>query len=419
MATVCGKCIQDYALADFIKQNANSLSCDFCGRHWKKKRALAFDRLIPHMVERLERHYEDPANSVGYETAEGGYQLATTDTWDLLDELGLGYDLEAEGLHAALANAIGMTDWVHRDPYSLTEEQARRMGWDDFARAVKHKNRYLMFPVPPRETKIATSGNEEDHEEPDFVDWEQLNRLKEITEPAEVLGEIGELFKRYQLFHTVEEGALIFRARIHSPIDRPANDLASLGPPSGEQARFSNRMSPAGVSMFYVGFDEGTAIAETPVRRDGRPAERTLATFRVLKALTLLDLVDLPGPPSVFDSDETIEERPVVMFLNEFVDDLTRPIQKDGREHIEYVPSQVVTEYVRYRLGLVVGRQIDGIRYRSARSNGNIAAVLFFEKGDLVPDLPMPTDEKIFELVGDATTVTVVDTTPVEGGGAD
>jgi hypothetical protein len=89
------------------------------------------------MRERIEMEYEDPANSVGYETAEGGYQLPTTDTWDLLDELGLGYDLSAQNLHADLTNALGMCDWVHRDPYSLTEEQARRMGWQEFSDLVK------------------------------------------------------------------------------------------------------------------------------------------------------------------------------------------------------------------------------------------------------------------------------------------
>jgi len=123
---------------------------------------MTFDTLIPHMRERIEMEYEDPANSVGYETAEGGYQLATTDTWDLLDELGLGYDLSHPDLHKDLTNAMGMADWVHKDPYALTEEQARRIGWEEFADVVKHRVRYLMFPPADKKPSgtVATDPDE-------------------------------------------------------------------------------------------------------------------------------------------------------------------------------------------------------------------------------------------------------------------
>src|SRR5690606_29319366 len=131
---------------------------------------------------------------------------------------------------------------------------------------------------------------------------------------------------------------------------------------------------------------------ETLVRRDGEPAERTLATFRALRNMTLLDLVELPRPASLFDSDAATDDRAATVFVNEFVEDLTRPITKDGREHVEYVPSQVVTEYVRYRLGKLIGSRIDGIRYRSARNREGIGAVLFFDQEDLVPAMPMASD---------------------------
>jgi HEPN superfamily RES-like protein len=54
--------------------------------------------LLPHIRERIEMEYEDAANSVGYETVEGGYQLPTMDAYDLLDEVGLGCDLDSESL---------------------------------------------------------------------------------------------------------------------------------------------------------------------------------------------------------------------------------------------------------------------------------------------------------------------------------
>jgi hypothetical protein len=365
------------------------------------------------MRERIEMEYEDPANSVGYETAEGGYQLATTDTWDLLDELGLGNDLSAPNLHADLTNALGMAEWIHRDPYSLTEEQARRMGWQEFSDLVKHRVRYLMFPPkknPTGET-VVTDPDEIAMLEEMYPDAGVRPR-DEVTDPADMLDELGDLFEKNGLFYTLPAGTLLFRVRIHSPANRPDNTMAALGPPSGEHARFSNRMSPAGVPMFYAAFDEATALAETAVRHDGKPAEQTTGTFRVLKDLTLLDLVNLPAVPSLFDDDQANLDRPALSFLHDFVEDLTKPIEKDGREHVEYVPAQIVTEYVRYRLGLKVGKQTVGIRYRSARKSEGIGCVLFYGGEDLRDGPFEPSNEKPFELVADQTRTVAIDTAP-------
>lgn len=60
-----------------------------------------------------------------------------------------------------------------------------------------------------------------------------------------------------------------------------------------------------------------------------------------------MDLTNLPEYPSVFGSDEANLDRPGVHLIHAFADDFIRPVEKDGREHIECVPSQVVTEYVR------------------------------------------------------------------------
>jgi hypothetical protein len=340
------------------------------------------------MRERIATEYEDAANSVGFETAEGGYLLPTLDAHELLEECGLGWNLDGQELLRDLIRHFSDCAWVHRDPYSLTEEQARRMGWERFSDLIKHRVRYLLFP-PSAE-----------------------NVDSEVTEPSEILDELGDLFQRHGLFWTLQTGTELFRVRIHSPDRRPANTLAALGPPATTDARFSNRMSPAGVSMFYAAIEEATAVAETQVRCDLRPAERTTATFKVLKDLVLLDLVGLPRTPSLFDGDhETILDRAAIGFLHAFVDDLTKPIDKDGREHVEYVPSQVVTEYVRYRLSEKVGRPIDGIRYPSARLKDGTGCVLFFAQEDLQRTYD---DSPPLELMGNRTKTEAIDTTPVD-----
>ena len=99
--------------------------------------------------------------------------------------------------------------------------------------------------------------------------------------------------------------------------------------------------------------------------------------FEVTEDLTVLDITSLPGYPSVFGSDEGNLERPIVHFLHSFLRDFIAPVAKDGREHVEYVPSQVVTEYARYRLGDKAGKPMRGIVYPSARTGAGKGCALF------------------------------------------
>jgi hypothetical protein len=339
------------------------------------------------MRERIEVEYEDAANSVGYESAEGGYQLSTMDGYELLDEVGVGW-LDNQELNDDLAAEFMDTPWVHKNPYSLTEESARRMSWEGFVELVKHRVRYLQW-APEHEDDA------------------------EITPPSEMLEALGELFRTHDLLTVLRAGTELMRVRIHGPGEAPPNTLAGFGPPPIENARFSNRMSPAGVSMFYSALDEATALAETYVRHDGRPAEASIASFRLTEDLALLDLTNLPAVPSIFDGDEQNLDRAAVGFLHEFADDLTKPIAKDGREHIEYVPPQVVTEYVRYRLPQRLGRAVHGILYRSARREGGIGCVLFYAHEDIIDDGYGPRVQPPFELLADRTRTIAVDTAPL------
>jgi len=62
--------------------------------------------------------------------------------------------------------------------------------------------------------------------------------------------------------------------------------------------------------------------------------------------------------------------------MRDFLEDFRKPIARNGGEHIEYVPTQVVTEYVR-TVAKCGGKAIDGILYASARKEGETAVVLF------------------------------------------
>ena len=58
------------------------------------------------------------------------------------------------------------------------------------------------------------------------------------------------------------------------------------------------------------------------------------------------------------------------------------PVRKDGMEHVEYVPSQVVCEFFAQVFGRKDdGRPVDGIAYRSAVVPDGQNVVLFPPKG--------------------------------------
>lgn len=145
-----------------------------------------------------------------------------------------------------------------------------------------------------------------------------------------------------------------------------------MGAPPNEIAN-AGRMNPAGISYLYMSFESGTAYAEVLGRP---PCGAVVARFVSKKDLKVLDLSALPGIPSMFD-DKNRREYEVLTFLYKFVNEITRPLQKDGREHIEYVPSQVVSEYFCRMFKLNRKTKLDGIVYPSAvrRSGKNI--VLF------------------------------------------
>jgi hypothetical protein len=120
------------------------------------------------------------------------------------------------------------------------------------------------------------------------------------------------------------------------------------------------------------------------------PKYYAIGTFETSRPLRVLDLTRVKSP-SIFDMSET-SNYDWQIFMAEFLHDFSSPIERDDRIHIDYVPTQVVTEYLRdARLdGLPPA---EGIKYRSARNRRGICYVLFIDEhgvepnaGDLAPN---------------------------------
>lgn len=353
--TVCLHCVTDPHLAEILARDLEDEPCFYCG----SRPSASIATILDEVSLLINADYTDPANELMYVSAEGGYQ------GEVLTGAELVYDLDPwtndDRLMEDVATEFAESFWCRRDYYGLSQYEALTFGWSSFSAQVKHQTRYLFLK-----------------------EMGEFHELYSGQIPAgRMLDALGELFNELDLMAWLPAGAEFVRARIVRKGERPSTPF-ELGTAPVEKAILPNRMSPAGIPMFYGAWDESTAVRETYKPLTGDENDIVLARFRSLRNLKLLDLVALPDIPSQFDHSNRLMREPVA-FLHGFERDFTQPVDRDARVHTEYVPTQVVTEYVRHHLRGLDGEKIDGIMYQSSRQNRGAAVVLFADSGQIGP----------------------------------
>ena len=201
-----------------------------------------------------------------------------------------------------------------------------------------------------------------------------------MLSPAEILRTIFEYALNMGLFHEFPVGSRLVRARRESDGERYQSP-AELGPPPYAAAKQANRMSPAGIPMFYGCDDDDTALLEV----DDGPGYYALGEFETVRPAILLDLTNIPEVPSLFepvDDFREVDPRRALRFLHHISREISRRVERDDRVHIEYVPTQVVTEFIRAKV--MLGRnRVDGIRYNSSANEGHASYVLFADQSNV------------------------------------
>lgn len=316
---ICAKCVTDEYLAQWIVDYATATACSFCGRKSKQAIAADFDEFVGVVLCGIEFDWNHPdSEGIAYVTAEGGYLADITDSSDVFHR----YDIsDNEKVIRALISSIDTKGWVERDYYAGGKSERMASAWEWFKHVTKHQTRYLFL-----------KSDEKDYE---------------LVPPSQMLDAIASIINtelaEYDFIKTVTPDIDLIRIRI---APQAHDSAAQIGTPPTECATQSNRMSPAGVPMFYGAFDIETAQAETLNPPQDAGQIMSIGTFRALRSLRLLDLASLPAMPSVYDTDRHYLIHPM-RFLGDFAEDIAKPIARDGREHIEYVPTQIVTEYLR------------------------------------------------------------------------
>jgi len=348
---VCSNCFGDEPIKEFIeKKKDKERACSYCSH---KQGACSLHDVLQYVIEGVLLEYcriEDAG--FPYESREGGY-LVFGPIWDDIIEIldREGVDIESGELIEDIRDSVKAVKWSRKNPYALEENETLTHGWADFCNFVRNKARYLF---------LKAENEDYDEKQPD-----EMN-------PVNILGALGSIVKRLGLIHTLSPR--LFRVRIVNRDENP--ELAKeLGSPPDNKALVSNRMSPAGISMFYGAFDKETAESETYENR-GEEKKIIIAVFKSNRPLVVLDLTTEMVIPSLFDClNRSLRQE--TLFLRNFIESVSQPIERKDGAHIDYVPTQIVTEYFRLIFRLEGDKKLDGIIYPSSQNRDGKNVVIF------------------------------------------
>lgn len=342
---VCTECVELVEFKEIVENNLVSETCDYCQRTEVNPIAAPVDDLLEVLFETIYTYYASPEEAgVPY---DGGLVIDPIYLGDVLDSL--GFDGE-QSLIDDIVQADMNGAWVRAaEGHWLGEHEHQSLlsSWNRFARLVKHVTRYHFGSVAPA-----------DDLDPFEID------------PRSMLQVLGRHLQA--LVCSIPAGTEVFRIRRCKRADAWLPDATTMGAPPFPSA---GRMNPAGIPYLYTSFDVETALHEVGAHK--RTTDRIyVACFTLTKSIQVVDLTKLPLPPSIFEVGKK-QDREKWLFAQAFADEISTPVNKNGQEHIEYVPSQVVCEYLAQVFEPHTGGALAGLIYPSAAYDGGRNLVIF------------------------------------------
>lgn len=244
-----------------------------------------------------------------------------------------------------IRSVILFEDWAKRNYQVLNPDRLMRVNLHTFRDRVMHESRYVFMSAPKRQE----------------FDPDELSS-------AELMVLLGQIISSTPgCLRVLAEGTSFFRGRMVDGDVPSSFDAQTLGPPPPMRSA-ANRMSPAGIPMFYGSDSPETVVAE--IGAHSTKSRAVVGEFKTLRELQVVDLSALREVPSLFERSKR-RGYYEISFLYHFAEELAKPVILDGREHIEYVPTQVFTEYLR----LGVDYLVEGIVFPSSQGKGRSCAL--------------------------------------------
>ena len=353
---ICSRCLCDEHLRTRIQEDAIDDQCSFCLS--SDRGSAPLDELMRLVASTAHEYFDRAVETLAWDGEEKAYIGETFDTSEMIYDR-LDPFTERDDIMDTVVGLFEDDLWCRPDVYHLDGAELYAVSWKQFCETVKHELRFFFGK------KGSSDG------------------ISETIPVHQMMDTVGHIVLETEgLVSVLPAGTQIVRIRRHRATVAPTT-WRDLGPPPEDVAP-SNRMSPAGVSMFYAALDSDTARAEMEA---GNPSIRdrlTRAVWKNTRDIGILDLTAVPeSVPSMFSMPRS--EREVLIFLQRFLEDVRMPVEHDGREHIDYVPTQIVTEFFRHGATDDDLQGLEGVVYPSAQHPGGRSIVIFVSKDDLDP----------------------------------
>lgn len=239
-------------------------------------------------------------------------------------------------LNEDIRSLFSVEQWISKDIFEEDKNIRLTNQWDAFVNSVTYKRRFTFLATP-----------------------EFKSLLNEKEAPREdILTGLRNIIIEQNLCKCLPSGTVVYRARKVDDANKIYMFEDITSPP--EPKAFPNRMSPVGISMFYSSFERDTAMNEC-VGDDTQTI--IVGTFETIRDLSVIDLTSIPN--NSFWMKGWQENQ----FLHTFNRNITLRVDPDDKNLLQYVPTQVFTEFLRYMFKDMDGNGIDGLIYGSSKSS--------------------------------------------------
>lgn len=327
---ICIDCLDDEDFLDIFNRNSENRRCSYCHEEIE---TVELGYIIDRILLAIRPYYYD-FNDAGmsYDDAREYLNDPIYSFEEILQNIGFNLDQQ---IIDDMAEAVTIESFF--DDSSLYESLSTTLSnsYRKFTFYTKHIHRYFFS---------------DDMDDYDFTE----------TKPIELMESICRKINEYKCYKKLESGTEIFRARVGK---NRFSDFSDLSAPPKEKSIYSNRFSPAGIPMFYGSLNKITCMKELNLKKTNI-RKISIGKFITKCDMKLIDLsrkIDLPG----FFTENTTSREDII-FINKLIEEISKPVIKDGREHIEYVPTQIVNEYIKM-IYKDSGENILGIIYNSSK----------------------------------------------------
>ena len=343
---VCANCFINKGIKEFIKDNGSNNICNYC-----KTKTIILDlkEVANHIYECISREWyhgdtlreeeiRDEGDYVFYPVGNGESIMYVLEYSDLKFK---NEDL-LNDIHSYFED-----DWYHKSDYlysSYKDSNSPLVHWKQFKKLVLKKRRFF------------------------FQNYSQeMNHVGDNYNPSFILENINKWIDEFDLISTLPKGKMFYRARVFSEKSDKNLSKHEFEAPKSEHLKTSSRMTPDGIPIFYLSFDLKTAGKEIFKDANKYLAIGNLKLSKDIKVVNLTKVHNLVIP-DFFYKESDLNRRNAIIFLRSFAEDISKEISKNSFKQIKYIPSQVISEYIKST------RKEHGIIYKSMKTNGkNIA----------------------------------------------